>query len=66
MLKIYGDKDGTFHNFGRYEYEVVASPVKPGQQLQRKVFKCGGWFTSEDKIPKKIFFDFGVAPEPPR
>lgn len=66
VLKIYGDEDGTFHNFGRYEYEVVASPVRAGQQQQRKVFKCGGWFTSEDKIPKKIFFDFGSSPDAAR
>ena len=66
MLKVFGDKDGTFHNFGSYEYKVTASPVRAGQQAQTKVFRTGGWFTSEDKIPKKIFFDFGLAPEPAR
>jgi hypothetical protein len=63
-LKIFGDKDGTFHNFGSYEYRVTASPVRAGQQAQTKVFKTGGWFTPEDRIPKKIFFDFGALPEP--
>src|SRR6266481_5132550 len=61
-LKIFGDKDGTFHNFGSYEYKVTASPVRAGQQAQTKVFRTGGWFTQEDRIPKKIFFEFGAVP----
>jgi PEGA domain len=62
-LKIFGDKDGTFHNFGSYHYTVTASPVRSGQQPQTKEFRTGGWFTSEDRIPKKMFFDFGAVPE---
>jgi len=63
-IKIFGDKDGTFHNFGSYEFKVTAYPPRAGQQPQTKIFKTGGWFTSEDMVPKKIFFDFGPAPEP--
>jgi hypothetical protein len=62
-LKIFGDKDGTFHNFGSYHYTVKAYPVRAGQQPQSKDFGTGGWFTPEDRIPKKIFFDFGPVPE---
>jgi len=62
-LKIFGDKDGTFHNFGSYHYTVTAYPVRPGQQPQTKDFRTGGWFTPEDRIPKKMFFDFGPVPE---
>lgn len=65
-LKIFGDKDGTFHNFGSYHYTVVAYPVKPGQERQTKDFRTGGWFTAEDMIPKKIFFDFGPVKEAPK
>lgn len=65
-LKIFGDKDGTFHNFGSYHYTVTAYPVRAGQQRQTKDFRTGGWFTPEDRIPKKIFFDFGPAQEPPK
>jgi hypothetical protein len=65
-LKIFGDKDGTFHNFGSYHYTITAYPVRPGQQPQTKDFRTGGWFTPEDKIPKKIFFDFGFVPEMPK
>jgi hypothetical protein len=62
-MKIFGDKDGTFHNFGNYEYTITAYPVRAGQQPQTKKFRTGGWFTPEEKIPKKIFFDFGPVPE---
>ena len=62
-LKIFGDKDGTFHNFGSYHYTVTAYPIRPGHQPQTKDFRTGGWFTSEDRIPMKIFFDFGPVPQ---
>ena len=65
-IKIFGDKDGTFHNFGSFDYKVTAYPVRADQQPQTKIFKTGGWFTSEDKIPKRIFFDFGPVPEAPK
>ena len=56
-LKIYGDRDGTFHNFGSAHYVIQAIPVKPGQNLQTKFFRTGEAFTGEDKIPRRIFFD---------
>ena len=62
-LKIFGDKDGTFHNFGTYHYTVTAYPVSSEHQAQTKDFRTGGWFTPEDRIPKKIFFDFRAVPE---
>jgi hypothetical protein len=61
-LKIFGDKDGTFHNFGRYEYVIKAYPVGPGQYVQTKVFRTGGWFTPEDRIPTRLYFDVGLEP----
>ena len=65
-LKIFGDKDGTFHNFGSYHYTITGYPVRTGHQPQTKDFRTGGWFTPEDRIPKKIFFDFGPIPEAPK
>ncbi|MCX8154979.1 MAG: PEGA domain-containing protein [Verrucomicrobiae bacterium] len=62
-IKIFGDKDGTFHNFGSYHFRITAYPVRAGQQPQTKEFRTGGWFTEEDRIPRKIFFDFGPVPE---
>lgn len=62
-LKIFGDRNGTFHNFGKFDYTVTASPVRAGQHVQTKTFKTGRLFTGEDQIPKKIFFEFGQPPE---
>jgi hypothetical protein len=56
-LKIFGDKDGTFHNFGSQEYVIKAYPTDTNRFVQTKVFNTGKWFQPEDKIPKRIFFD---------
>ena len=60
-IKVFGDKDGTFHNFGSQEFVIKAFPVKPGQKVQTKVFHTGRWFDTEDKIPKRLYFDFNVS-----
>lgn len=56
-LKIYGDPDGTFHNFGRYDYTIRAFPANSALHEKVKTFRTGGWFTPEDLIPKRIYFD---------
>ena len=56
-LKIFGDKDGTFHNFGSQEYVIKAFPSDTNHFVQTKVFNTGRWFQAEDKIPKRIYFD---------
>lgn len=56
-LKIFGDKDGTFHNFGSSEYIIKAYPANTNQYPQTKVFRTGGWFSQEDKIPSHVYFD---------
>jgi hypothetical protein len=61
-LKIYGDKDGTFHNFGTYLYVIKAYPVRPGQYLQTKVFRTGGGGRPEDRIPTRLYFDVNLEP----
>ncbi len=60
-LRIWGDRDGTFHNFGSYKYVVRAYPTRRGEQPQTKEFATGGWFTSEDMIPHRIYFLFGPS-----
>jgi hypothetical protein len=62
-VKIFGDKDGTFHNFGSYDYVLKAYPPAPDQDPQAKHFRTGGWFTQEDMIPNRVYFDFGPAPK---
>jgi hypothetical protein len=56
-VKIFGDKDGTFHCFDDPNYVVQAIPVKTGQLRHSKYFHTGDFFTGEDRIPKRIFFD---------
>lgn len=61
-LKIFGDKDGTFHNFGSDTYVIKVFPLRAGQYAQTKIFRTGAWFSAEDKIPGKLFFDLGLEP----
>src|SRR2546423_1787022 len=56
-LKIWGDPDGTFHDFGSYYYVIQAFPVATNQFTQTKVFRTGHMFTPEDVIPHQIYFD---------
>lgn len=56
-LKIFGDKDGTFHDFGSYYYVIRALPAATNQFLQTRVFRTGHLFTPEDHIPQRVDFD---------
>ena len=60
-LKIFGDKDGTFHNFGSYEYIIRAFANNTNQFTQTKVFRTGGWFSQEDRVPSRIYFDMNQS-----
>jgi hypothetical protein len=64
-LKIFGDPDGTFHDFGSYYYIIRALPSNTNQFLQTAVFRTGRLFTPEDKIPSRIYFDMHQAQPPP-
>ena len=65
-VKIFGDRDGTFHNFGSDEYTVRAYPPHPDQFPQTKIFKTGAMGVKDDKVPQKIYFDFGPSKSRPR
>ena len=68
-LKIWGDKDGTFHNFGSQEYIIKAFPENTNHFIQTKIFRTGGWFSQEDQIPGRIYFDMtqkSVSLPPPK
>jgi hypothetical protein len=56
-IKIFGDKDGTFHDFGSYYYMVRALPLATNQFPQVRMFGTGRHFTHEDRVPDRIFFD---------
>lgn len=64
-LKIFGDKDGTFHDFGSYYYIVRALPLTTNQYVQTRYFRTGRLFTPEDYVPKHIYFDMNTPPPPP-
>ena len=63
-LKIFGDVNGTFHDFGSYYYIIQAFPAKTNQFVQTAVFRTGRWFTPDDRIPKKIYFNMNQPPAP--
>ncbi len=57
-IKVFGDRDGTFHNFGNDEFVVRAYPPSTNQYPQTRIFKTGTFGIKDDKIPEKIFFQF--------
>ena len=63
-LKIFGDKDGTFHDFGSYYYIVRALPLSTNEFVQTRVFRTGHLFSPEDHIPQRIDFDMSQRPPP--
>ena len=56
-LKIFGDPDGTFHDFGSEYYVIRALPLTTNQFPQARIFGTGHMFGPEDRIPQRIFFD---------
>jgi hypothetical protein len=65
-VKVFGDRDGTFHNFGSDEYTVRGYPPNADQFPQTKIFKTGAMGVRDDKIPQKIYFDFGSSKSRPQ
>jgi len=64
-LKIFGDKDGTFHDFGSDFYVVRGLPLETNQYPQVAMFGTGRWFGPEDRIPRRIYFDMNQRPPQP-
>jgi hypothetical protein len=64
-LKIYGDPDGTFHDFGSYYYVIRALPITTNQYPQTRVFRTGHLLTPEDRIPSQVYFDMNQPPQQP-
>jgi hypothetical protein len=62
-VKVFGDRDGTFHNFGTDDYVIKVFPVSAGQKAQTKIFRTGRWFGSEDRIPSRLYFDLNSTEE---
>src|SRR5438132_11863162 len=66
-LKIWGDPDGTFHDFGSYYYVVRALPANTNQYTQTIAYNTGRAWGLEDRIPHQIYFDMFKKPaeQPP-
>jgi hypothetical protein len=67
-LKIFGDKDGTFHDFGSYYYVIKAYPMATNQYPQVKYFGTGRHGAQEDHVPQHVYFDLSqpqANPNPP-
>lgn len=63
-LKIFGDKNGTFHDFGSYYYVVRALPLTTNQFAQIRFFGTGRHWAPENRVPQRIYFDMNQkAPE---
>jgi hypothetical protein len=61
-IKIFGDRDGTFHDFGSPYYIIKALPLTTNQYPQTAMFGTGRFFGREDKIPERIFFNMTNPP----
>ena len=64
-IKIFGDPDGTFHDFGTSWYAVEAFPVTTNQFPQVRYFGTGHLFGPEDHIPSSVYFDMNQPPQQP-
>jgi hypothetical protein len=62
QLKIFGDPDGTFHDFGSDFYIIRALPLTTNQYAQAQMFGTGRWFGPEDRIPERVSFDMNQKP----
>ena len=57
-VKIFGDKDGTFHDFGSRYFMIRALPVATNQFVQTRLFRTGHHGKPEDyHVPSQIYFD---------
>lgn len=63
-LKIFGDPDGTFHDFGSDYFEVRALPAAgaTNQYVQIRLFRTGRFLSPQDKIPERIYFNMNEPP----
>jgi len=64
-LKIFGDPDGTFHDFGSPYFEVRALPSAgvTNEFVQTRLFGTGQLFGPQDRIPQRIYFNMNEPPQ---
>lgn len=59
-LMIFGDRDGTFHNFGCAEYTIRALPLNTNQFLQTQTFRTTSKSSPGARIPGLVFFEMNA------
>jgi hypothetical protein len=64
-LKVFGDRDGTFHDFGKPDYVIEAFPLSTNQFSQVRVYSTGRGFTQADRIPQRVYLDLNQKSPPP-
>ena len=64
-LKVFGERDGTFHSFGDPQYVVQALPIATNQYAQAHSYATGKGFSTADPVPQRIYFDMNQKPAPP-
>lgn len=65
QVKIFGDPDGTFHDFGSDYYVIRALALNANQFTQTRYFGTGRGFGPESRIPQRVYFDMSQNPPPP-
>jgi hypothetical protein len=64
-IKVFGDVDGTFHDFGSPYFIIRALPNGTNQYVQTRVFRTGhGLGGPEDRIPERVYLDMHRPAEP--
>jgi hypothetical protein len=63
-VKVFADPDGTFHDFGSPYYTIQALPVTTNQYPQGRTFMTGQFFSGEDRVPQRVYFDMSQPPPP--
>src|SRR5438552_1680369 len=53
-LKIFGDPDGTFHDFGSYFYIIRTLPSQTNHYVQTATLRTGHLLTQKERLPKRI------------
>ena len=64
-LKIFGNPNGTFHDFGSDYYVIRALPLNTNQFPQVRMFGTGRGPAPRERIPQRIYFDMNHAAPPP-
>lgn len=61
-IKVFGDRNGTFHDFGSHVFWIRALPIHTNQFPQVRIYRTGRGLTPDDRIPGRIYFDMTVPP----